>query len=118
MDLERRVEKLERENRRLKRIGGFVVALLTVVSLAGAVVAQDPQEESQEPPDEIEAKLFRVVDDDGNALAELSAYGTGSRLVLVDASGKWRVVLGALENGPQIALHDHENDDVLWRARR
>jgi len=114
MELERRIERLERENRNLKRIGGLLLGLLAVVTLAGAVM---PQEE-EEVAEEIEARLFRVVDANGNALAELSAYGSGSRLVLVDSSGKWRVVLGALENGPQIALHDHENDDIIWRARR
>lgn len=116
MDLERRIERLEGENRRLKRFGGLVVAVFAVVTLAGAVLPQEQAEE--EAPDEIEARLFRVVDANGAPLAELSAYGSGSRLVLVDQSGKWRVVLGALENGPEIALHDHENDDVIWRARR
>lgn len=121
MDLERRIEKLEQENRRLKRIGGLVVAVFAVATLAGFVVAQEEQEQEESEPEvleEIEARLFRVVDADGNPLAELSSYGTGSRLVLVDQSGRWRVVLGALEGGPEIALRDHENDDVIWREGR
>lgn len=111
MDLERRIERLERENRRLKLIGSVVVAILAVAALAGAVAPQEVAEE-------IEARMFRIVDDDGDPLVELSAYSSGSRLVMVDQSGRWRVVLGALESGPQIALHDHDNDDMLWRALR
>lgn len=111
MNLERRVEALERENRRLKIIVGAALGALAVATLAGAIMPQ-------EVPEEIEARLFRVVDENGDALAELSAYQSGSRLVMIDRSGRWRVAVGAVDSGPQIRLHDSERDVEIWRAPR
>ena len=68
MDLERRVEKLEQENRRLKIVGGVVVAVLAAVALVGAVMPQ-------EIPDVIEARSFRAVNENGHLVTLMSPIG-------------------------------------------
>ena len=59
-----RIERLERENRRLKLAGGAVVAVLLGVALVGAVMPQ-------EIPEVIEARGIRVVDENGTVRAEM-----------------------------------------------
>ena len=66
MDLEQRVGRLERENRRLKIAGGAVVAVLLTVALVGAVLPQGI-------PEVIHAREFQVVDESGTVRATLGA---------------------------------------------
>ncbi len=63
-----RLERVERENRRLKIAGGAVVAVLAAVVLVGAVMPQ-------EIPEVIEARMFRVVDENGESRILISAGG-------------------------------------------
>lgn len=62
-----RVDRLERENRRLKMVGA---ALLVTLSLLGAA-------KSQEVPEEIVARRFRVVDANGEMSALMTSRGLG-----------------------------------------
>ena len=62
MELEQRIERLERENRRLKVAGGAVVAVLLGVALVGAVMPL-------EIPGASEAEAVRVLDEGGSATA-------------------------------------------------
>ena len=75
MDIERRLERLERESRRLKVAGGAVVAVLLTVALVGAVMPQ-------EIPEVIEAREFRVTYPNEKMCASLD--GTGLRVWLDD----------------------------------
>ena len=84
MDIERRVERLERENRRLKVAGGAVVAVLLTVALVGAVMPQ-------EIPEIIEARGFRVIDADGT----MRVLMTAEAILYSDESGQLRVGMTA-----------------------
>ena len=77
-----RVEKLERENRRLKIVGCAVVAILAAVALTGAVMPQ-------EVPDEIRARRFVAVDESGAGRALITKNGFLSR----DENGNSRTAL-------------------------
>lgn len=59
MNLEQRIERLERENRRLKLVGGALVAAVVAASPVGAAMPQDI-------PEVLEARMFRVVDAAGS----------------------------------------------------
>ena len=63
-----RLEKLERENRRLKIVGGLVVAVLASMALVGAVMPQ-------EIPEVIEARSFRAVNENGHLVTLMSPIG-------------------------------------------
>jgi len=67
-ELVARVGKLERDNRRLKLAGAGVVAVLLAVALVGAVLPQ-------EIPEVIEAREFRVVDENGDHRARSVDFG-------------------------------------------
>ena len=79
MDIEQRVERLERENRRLKLAGAAVVAVLLAVALVGAVMPQEI----------IEARGFRVTDENGELRAEM---GT-DRISYYDENGNTRATM-------------------------
>ena len=63
-----RVQRLERDNRRLKLGAGALVALLVAVPLVGAVLPA-------QVPEVIEARAFRVLDENGTPRAGLGAPG-------------------------------------------
>jgi hypothetical protein len=88
--LERRLDRLERENRRLRRL--FVVGLgaLAVVPLGAPVAAR-----ALAPPTSlIEAQRFVVRDEAGTVRATLGLEDGGARLVLRDGDGSITVELG------------------------
>ena len=69
--LSRRLERLERENRWMKRAGIAVVGIALAVALIGATRPEDI-------PEMIEAQAFRVIDEDGTQRAfvcQKTAYG-------------------------------------------
>ena len=79
-----RVQRLERDNRRLKLAGGAMAAVLVAVPLVGAALPA-------QVPEVIEAGLFRVLDEQGTPRAALGAAGLG----FSDEQGRGRVGLGA-----------------------
>ena len=97
MDIEQRFERLERENRRLKLAGAAVVAVLLAVALVGAVMPQ-------EIPEIVEARQFRVIDENGERRAMMSTDGIAyfdenvqmrglmytDGITYYDENGQWR----------------------------
>ena len=63
-----RVQRLERDNRRLKLGAGGLVAVLVALPLVAAVLPA-------QVPEVIEAREFRVLDEAGTVRAGLGAYG-------------------------------------------
>lgn len=101
-DLEQRVEKLERGNRRLKMVGGVVAAVLMAAALVGAVLPQ-------EIPEVVDARVFRVLDGNGTGRAMMHDVG----IEYYDENGTARVWIGA----DGIEYYD-EDGDVIWQAPR
>ena len=85
----RRLERLERDNRRWKRVAGLVVAGLGLAILLGAVPSKRPK-----APDEVRARRFVLVDKTEKARAELSIISDNQpQLVFSDVSGNPRLIL-------------------------
>lgn len=78
MDIEARIEKLERTNRRYRH---GIVALLSCVIALGAFAMDDGI------PDVVRARRFEVVDTSGMTLAEVGSDATGGRVVTVRRGG-------------------------------
>ena len=82
-ELVARLEKLERDNRRLKRIGAGVLVLAAAV---GMIAATRPV------PQKITAHEFDVVDGRGTVRIKLSVYrannNSGAQVALFDADGR------------------------------
>ena len=66
--LESRVDKIERDNRRLKLTVGALLLVMAAVPLIGAVMPQ-------EIPELIQAREFQVIGEFGNERAGMSASG-------------------------------------------
>ena len=80
MDLHARIERLERENRRLK-LSGFVLVVLVG---AGVLMAAAPK-----PAQVVEAREFVLKDGQGNIRGRLhTGEGGAARFQLMDGSGK------------------------------
>lgn len=96
--LAERVNRLERENRRLKRIGVPILVGVVAVLLAGAEVGK---------PKIIEAEGFVLKDKEGRKRAELSSSPDGSSsMKLFDLAGTVRVrmaIEGAFDDIPMDA---------------
>jgi len=67
-----RVEKLERQNRRLKIAGGVI--LLGIVAACASETVTPP---AREAPDVIEARTFAVIDENGTTRAGITSVGIG-----------------------------------------
>lgn len=91
-----RLERLERENCRMKRAGLAVVGLALAVALIGATVPE-------EIPEVIEAREFRVIDENGQARTELKA----NSFFYYDENGKLRAAMNG--NG---FFHNDENGNL------
>ena len=91
MSLEQRLERLERENRWMRRIGAVGVAVAAAVFLVG-------QGKDKEPPDLV-VRSLTVKDKDGNSRIRLSAGIDGgarrTELTLADQMGMRRIELSA-----------------------
>jgi hypothetical protein len=87
-ELTKRVENVERENRRWRRGGGFALIAGLVVVIGGAQRANDPKV--------VEAEQFIVRDKDGKERVRLGlATGEASALFLRGKDGHNRVILQA-----------------------
>lgn len=100
-DLLNRLEKLERDNRRLKR---SVLVALVIVGLTGTIAASRPT------PKAIRAHEFDVVDNSGNVRATMNFIPSGeSGVAVYDAKGHPRAVMAVAPSGsPSLALSDSE----------
>jgi hypothetical protein len=93
-----RLERLERQNRRMRHIG------LGVLVLAGGVLLTA----GRLPPGakSIEAEEIIVRDKQGNRVAILHVTDDGPRLVLFDENEKPRVILKLDKEGPSLCFGD------------
>ena len=83
-----RVQRLERDNRRLKLGAGALVAVLVALPLVAAVLPA-------QVPEVIEARAFRVLDEQGTIRAGLAARGLG----FYDEQGTVRAAVAAGQSG-------------------
>jgi hypothetical protein len=99
----RRVERLERANRRWKYGVAVAAAGLGLVVLLGAVPSKKPK-----VPGEVRARQFVLVDETDKARAELAAVSENQpQLILSDAAGKPRVLLSLSQHGePLLSFAD------------
>jgi hypothetical protein len=97
--LTQRLERLERDNRRLRRMGGgFLIGLIALLLTAQAV-----------PPARIvEAQHFVVKDGAGKKRAELTTSDTGPELVFVDTMGRRKAALGLALGEPHLVMFGYD----------
>jgi len=102
MTTEQRLERLERENKWMRRIGAVAVAVAAAVFLVG-------QGKDKELPD-LEVRSLTVKDEDGRTRAMLATLSDGlPYLSLSDKDGRPRAVLTTLLNGsPVLSLCDKD----------
>lgn len=101
-DLKRRIEKLERENRRMKLCMVPVTAMLGVLLLTGLAA---PNEGG--PLRSIEAETFTVVGKDGKSLVRIGPdRAGGGRVEVLDADGRTAALIRAEDGLGEIALWD------------
>jgi hypothetical protein len=94
--LSRRLEHLERANRRIKAVA---VATACVLVAAVAMAAANPA------PKALKARSIQLVDSSGHALAVLAESPKGPALSFLDASGNPMLQVGAAPKGCESA-HD------------
>ncbi len=101
MDLEARLDRLERENQRLKRLG------LVSLVIASSFVFMG-QTKRKVHPETLRAQQFELVEPDGSVKAILGTTPTSDKssgLALYDRQGKVRVMLSVDKEGvPVLAL--------------
>ncbi len=76
--LARRLDRMERENRRMKQVGVVALAVIAAVVLMGHVVGEKV----------VEAERFVLLDSSGQPRAVLAVAKGGSGLYLYDRAGK------------------------------
>lgn len=119
MSLESRIVQLERENRRLRRIGAVVVAGLGLAACLSMAQAEGGA------PGELGVSELRVVNADGVVGAKLTADGEDSALLLFDEWSHLRTELLATpqesiltyyskEGAKQVVLTTGHNDQGLY----
>ena len=100
MNLESRVERLERQNRWLKAGGAVALSAVLIVFLMGQAASV---------PDEIKAQRFTAVDEKGRTRAVLIGTLTGSFLSLQDDKGNERVSLSVSDGvGPHLIFNGED----------
>lgn len=98
-EISRRIDRLERDNRRLK---GFAAAVVIVLAALGAVSAARPV------PQKIAAHEFDVVDGSGETRVMLGVIEGGPRIGLFDAQGKPRAAMGEAADGSPV-VHSQDS---------
>ncbi|OFV99187.1 MAG: hypothetical protein A3F68_00590 [Acidobacteria bacterium RIFCSPLOWO2_12_FULL_54_10] len=98
ISLASRVEKLERQNRRMKQAATAACILVAAVIFLG---------QSPAPGRSVEAQEFVLTDSNGTARARLGLRSDVPGLILYDESGeKARAFLGVVGDGPGLYLSD------------
>ena len=105
-----RVDKLEKQNRRLKQAGAVALIIAAAVVLMGQA----------SPPRTVEANEFVLKDSSGTVRGRFSTYGQNTMLRLFDANGKSRLwlhvgglVLWDNEGKTRAALSMNEEETIL-----
>jgi hypothetical protein len=99
-----RLEKVERQNRRLRGAGIAVVVLAAAGLLMGQAMPKARI---------VEAEGFVLKDGAGKVRAELAVTEDRPGLALYDENGKPRAVLSVGKAGPGLGLYD-ENGNPTW----
>ena len=86
-----RLTKLERANHRWKLMTLFLMLMMTGAAAMGANRA------AEDPPKEVSAQKFKLVDPDGKTRATMTTAPAGARLRLTGSEGA-QVVIYALED--------------------
>ena len=94
--LARRIERLERQNRRL-RIGGAIAALAGAAALCVGASA---------PRKTVESDLLVFKDAKGTTRMIVGMADDGPAITMLDDKGKLRANLGVTEKGPSLDLLD------------
>jgi hypothetical protein len=104
-----RLIRVERENRRLKRVGALALLALAVVVLMGQAAS---------PSKVVRAQLFALRDTTGKDRATLSLGTDGSpALTFLDQDAKPRLTLFTIPDGsPAVGLLDKDGKPI-WGAR-
>jgi len=99
MTAEERLNRLERNNRRL--------TVATVLTGAAAVlIVTAGMAEPKTPPEKIRAGQFELADADGNVHAGLAMTKDGPQIYLSDEDGKVRATLTATKGSSGLCLFD------------
>ena len=108
--IEQRLEKLERQNRRMKLAGVGTLVIAGAFLLMGQ--ASGPRTLS-----EVRARSFVLVDAQGKQRTTLEMYEDSPRLAFLDdANGKIRAALGTSSLGPELVLTDGNGKAVTTLA--
>jgi len=97
-DVMERLERVERENRRMKRAGAAVLLLAGAALLAGQAAPKGRTT--------IEAQEIVLRDGDGKARLKLTASEHGGQIGFFDAAEKPRIGIGAMDIGPNLTMYD------------
>lgn len=100
--LERRLEGVERENRRLKRAGALALVLIVAMVLMGHVLDEKV----------VEAERFVLLDPNGETRAVLVVTNGGAGLYLYDNKGKLRTgLVGGMEDETGLSLYGSDGKE-------
>jgi hypothetical protein len=108
MTLEQRLQRLERQNRWMKRLGAVMLAVLAV----GVLVAQ-----KKAVPDEVAAKRFVLRDDQGRERAALGPLEHGCSLGMFDKDRKIGLALGVW-GGPFLVFRDERGETLEFGQKK
>ncbi|MBL7042421.1 MAG: hypothetical protein ISR77_27535 [Pirellulaceae bacterium] len=101
-DIERRIERLERTNRRWRRVAGVLGAMLLLVCISGGTSPENV-------PDVVQAKRIEVLGPDGKPAIVLSAEDRQSllRILARGQNHERSITLGADREGAHLSLAKH-----------
>ncbi|MBI4464281.1 MAG: hypothetical protein HY647_06210 [Acidobacteria bacterium] len=99
-DVLKRLEKLERQNRRLKQIGAVALVVIAALVLMGQAFPTRTVAAQSSPQRTVEANEFILRDGDGKVRAMLTSSG----LNLIDVDGNLRAAVGVTPVGPVLML--------------
>ncbi|MFQ5848888.1 MAG: hypothetical protein ACE5IQ_14595 [Candidatus Methylomirabilales bacterium] len=104
--MEERLNRLERENRRLKKLGSVALAVIAATVLMGYVVGEKV----------VEAERFVLLDPNGQPRAVLAVAKGGAGLYLYDSKGKLRAgLVGGTADDTGLHVYD-QNGKLAWKA--
>jgi len=104
----RRLDRVERENYRLKWFGVFALGVAAVLWLGRESVPQEgiAMAAGNATGRVVEAEMYRLVDSKGDLRAIWAVGETGPGLVLSDSNGRGRAVLQVANDEPSLWLYD------------